>query len=114
MPCSSFLSPILVSVGINSPVQITLINSGLGKATWPVLFPPTLNLDTIADSAALWNLILAGTAAVYCDKAGRRPLFLTSVAGMLCSYVVVMGLSAGFAQTKLSSMGIAVIPFLFV
>ncbi|KFY50102.1 hypothetical protein V495_00348 [Pseudogymnoascus sp. VKM F-4514 (FW-929)] len=87
-----FLSPVLVSVGIDSPVQITLINAGL----------------------ALWNLLLASTAAVYCDKAGRRPLFLTSVAGMLCSYVVVMGLSAGFAQTKLSSMGIAVIPFLFV
>ncbi|KAF4218822.1 hypothetical protein CNMCM5878_004418 [Aspergillus fumigatiaffinis] len=89
---SYFLSPILKSVGITSAVQITLINSGL----------------------ALWNLILAGSAAVYCDKAGRRPLFLTSVAGMLCSYVVVMGLSAGFANTKQHSLGIAVIPFLFI
>ncbi|CAG8898347.1 unnamed protein product [Penicillium egyptiacum] len=89
---SYFLSPILKSVGITAPVQITLINAGL----------------------ALWNLILAGIAAVYCDKAGRRPLFLGSVAGMFCSYIIVMGLSAGFANTKQASMGIAVIPFLFI
>ncbi|KAJ9482086.1 hypothetical protein VN97_g11360 [Penicillium thymicola] len=89
---SYFLSPILRSVGVTAPVQITLINAGL----------------------ALWNLILAGIAAVYCDKAGRRPLFLGSVAGMFCSYIVVMGLSAGFAHTNQGSMGIAVIPFLFI
>ncbi|KAG4430182.1 hypothetical protein IFR05_014341 [Cadophora sp. M221] len=87
-----FLAPILRSVGITAPVQITLINVGL----------------------AIWNLILAGLAAVYCDKAGRRPLFLTSVAGMFCAYVVVMGLSAGFAQTKSTALGTAVIPFLFI
>jgi hypothetical protein len=63
---------------------------------------------------ALWNLVFASSAAVYCDKTGRRPLFLTSVAGMLGSYVVVMGLSAGFANTKHASLGIAVIPFLFM
>ncbi|KAB8073073.1 hexose transporter protein [Aspergillus leporis] len=87
-----FLSPILKSVGVTAPVQITLINSGL----------------------ALWNLILAGIAAVYCDKAGRRPLFLVSIVGMLCAYIVVMGLSAGFANTKQHPLGIAVIPFLFI
>ncbi|GFF57333.1 hexose transporter protein [Aspergillus udagawae] len=87
-----YLSPILKSVGVTAPVQITLINSGL----------------------ALWNLVLAGTAAVYCDKVGRRPLFLISVAGMLCSYVVVMALSAGFSNTKHHALGIAVIPFLFI
>ncbi|KAF7133885.1 hypothetical protein CNMCM5793_005351 [Aspergillus hiratsukae] len=87
-----YLSPILKSVGVTSPVQITLINCGL----------------------ALWNLIFASSAAVYCDKVGRRPLFLASVAGMLGSYVVVMGLSAGFANTKHASLGIAVIPFLFI
>ncbi|KAH7168190.1 hexose transporter protein [Fusarium sp. MPI-SDFR-AT-0072] len=89
---SYYLAPVLRSVGISSPVQITLINAGL----------------------ALWNLILAALAAVYCDKAGRRRLFLTSTAGMLCSYVVVMGLSAGFANTKSKPIGTAVIPFLFI
>ncbi|CAG7560652.1 unnamed protein product [Fusarium equiseti] len=87
-----YLAPILRSVGINSPVQITLINAGL----------------------ALWNVILAAAAAVNCDKAGRRPLFLISTAGMLCTYAVVMGLSAGFANTKDRPLGIAVIPFLFI
>ncbi|KAF7171991.1 hypothetical protein CNMCM5623_004250 [Aspergillus felis] len=87
-----YLSPIPKSVGVTAPVQITLINSGL----------------------ALWNLLLAVIAAVYCDTVGRRPLFLTSVAGMLCSYVVVMGLFAGFANTKHHALGIAVIPFLFI
>ncbi|KAJ5462934.1 sugar transporter [Penicillium sp. IBT 31633x] len=87
-----FLSPILKSVGVTAPVQITLINAGL----------------------ALWNLILASITSVYCDKAGRRPLFLGSITGMFCSYIIVMGLSAGFANTKQASMGIAVIPFLFI
>ncbi|PLB53257.1 hexose transporter protein [Aspergillus steynii IBT 23096] len=87
-----FLSPILKSVGITAPVQITLINAGL----------------------ALWNFLIAGCAAVLCDKAGRRPLFLASLVGMLCSYALVMGLSAGFSNTKNHSMGIAVIPFLFI
>ncbi|EWZ38810.1 hypothetical protein FOCG_05200 [Fusarium oxysporum f. sp. radicis-lycopersici 26381] len=87
-----YLAPILKSVGITAPVQITLINAGL----------------------ALWNLILAAIAAVNCDKVGRRPLFLTSTAGMLCSYAVVMGLSAGFSNIKEHALGIAVIPFLFI
>ncbi|RSL53227.1 hypothetical protein CEP54_010483 [Fusarium duplospermum] len=84
-----YLAPILQSVGITAPIQITLIN------------------------VAVWNLILAAAAAVNCDKVGRRPLFLLSTAGMLCSYAVVMGLSAGFANTKTKALGIAVIPFLY-
>jgi hypothetical protein len=93
-----------------------LINSGLGK-DMPPLPPFTLKkgwLELSDFSKALWNLVLAGTAAVYCDKVGRRPLFLISVAGMLCSYVVVMALSAGFSNTKHHALGIAVIPFLFM
>jgi hypothetical protein len=33
---------------------------------------------------------------------------------MLCSYAVVMGLSAAFANTHTHALGIAVIPFLFM
>lgn len=87
-----YLAPILRSVGVIKPIEITLINAGL----------------------ALFNLILAGLSAIYCDKIGRRPLFLISVTGMLCSYAAIMGLSAGFAKTKNSSTGIAVIAFLFI
>lgn len=108
-PCS-YLAPVLRSVGITAPVQITLINAGLGELT-----AKSNRLAKIADIVkALWNLILAALAAIYCDKAGRRPLFLTSTVGMLASYAVLMGLSAGFASTSNRQMGIAVIPFLFM
>ncbi|KAJ5116820.1 hexose transporter protein [Penicillium angulare] len=97
-----FLSPILNSVGISAPIQITLINAGLACSAYRLTFE------------ALWNLLLAIVASVVCDKAGRRPLFLISIIGMLCSYILVMGLSAGFANTKNHTIGIAVIPFLFI
>lgn len=101
---ASYLAPILVSVGITAPVQITLINASLGEC------PPL----TRPDFAAIWNLLWAGAAALNVDKIGRRPLFLISILGMLVSYGVIMGLSAGFATTKKSSLGVAVVPLLFM
>lgn len=47
------------------------------------------------------------------DKVGRQTLFLASLIGMLCSYIVVTSLSGSFAVTKHSGVGIAVIPFLY-
>ncbi|EIW72502.1 hypothetical protein TREMEDRAFT_24787, partial [Tremella mesenterica DSM 1558] len=88
---SYYLSPVLKSVGIKSPLQITCINAGL----------------------AMWNLVLAWGGAWAVERFGRRPLFFISTWGMFFSYAVVMGLSAGFAQTASSRMGTAVIPFLF-
>ncbi|KAI5449604.1 hypothetical protein NCC49_004534 [Naganishia albida] len=87
-----YLSPILKSVGIIKPVQITLINAGL----------------------AIWNLVIATTAAINVDRFGRRPLFLTSVVGMLLVFSTIMGLSAGYAISKNTAIGIAVVPFLFI
>lgn len=89
---SHYLSPVLKSVGITSPTQITSINAGL----------------------AVWNLIMAWGAASQVERFGRRFLFFTSGIGMFLSYAAVMGLSAGFANTGSASMGIAVIPFLFI
>ncbi|KAL2669782.1 hypothetical protein Neosp_015227 [[Neocosmospora] mangrovei] len=62
----------------------------------------------------LWNLIWASTAAALVDKVGRRGLFMASGTIMLISYIIITGLSAGFAATQDSSTGIAVIPFLFI
>ncbi|KEZ45040.1 hypothetical protein SAPIO_CDS2448 [Scedosporium apiospermum] len=88
----SYLTPVLRSIGITSPLRITLLTSGL----------------------AIWNLILAFGAALNVERFGRRPLFLLSILGMLISYCLVMGFSAGFDSTKKSGLGIAVIPALFL
>ncbi|CAG8898346.1 unnamed protein product [Penicillium egyptiacum] len=87
-----YLTPVLRSVGIESPVKLTLLTSGL----------------------AIWNLILAFGAALNVERFGRRPLFLISIIGMLVSYVLVMGLSAGFAKSRSHALGTAVIPCLFI
>lgn len=89
---SYYLTPVLRSVGIVSPVQILLLTSGL----------------------AIWNLILAFGAAFNVERFGRRPLFLTSLIGMLISYCFLMGFSAGFANTGSRGLGIAVVPILFI
>lgn len=89
---SHYLTPMLKSVGVTAPTHICIINAAL----------------------ALWNLILSGLAATQCDRIGRRPLFLTSIAGMLVSYCLIMGLSAEFDATKKAGIGAAVIPFLFI
>ncbi|KAL2129612.1 hypothetical protein VTI74DRAFT_7527 [Chaetomium olivicolor] len=87
-----YLTPVLRSVGITSSLQIMLLTSGL----------------------AIWNLILAFGAALNVERVGRRPLFLASLSGMLVSYCLVMGFSAGFASTNKAGLGIAVIPSLFL
>lgn len=63
---------------------------------------------------AIWNLVLAFGAALNVERFGRRPLFLVSIFGMLVCYCFIMGFSAGFASTKKSGLGIAVIPLLFL
>jgi MFS family permease len=62
----------------------------------------------------LWNLIMAIVGALLVDRVGRRSLFLLSTSIMLVSYIIITGLSGGFATTKSYSMGISVIPFLFL
>lgn len=89
---SYYLALVLETVGITSTTHQTLINGCL----------------------QIWNLFFAVLAAVGVDKIGRRPLFLISSIGMLVSYIVISGLSGGFATTGSSSVGLAVVPFLFV
>ncbi|KAM9883609.1 sugar transporter [Verticillium dahliae] len=64
--------------------------------------------------ALIWNLFFAVLAAVNVDRVGRRPLFLLSSGGMLISYIIISGLSSSFAQTGMSSVGLAVVPFLYI
>jgi hypothetical protein len=85
-------SPILRLIGVTQPKQQAGINGGL----------------------ALWNLFTTLTAAQFVERIGRRPLWLTGHVGVLCTFIVVTGLSGSFATTRESSTGIAVIPFLFI
>ncbi|KAL3461875.1 hexose transporter protein [Aspergillus heterothallicus] len=89
---SYYLSPILTSLGIGDPKTQLKILMGLQT----------------------WNLIIASTAAFLVERAGRRPLWLSSTGGMLITFAVIMGLSAGYSQTETLAMGIAAIPFLFL
>ncbi|KAJ5730823.1 uncharacterized protein N7483_005331 [Penicillium malachiteum] len=89
---SYYLSPVLKSVGITEASKILAINAGL----------------------AAWNLIISEVSGLYADKIGRRPIFLISTTGMILSYCLVMGFTAGFRETGKSSLGVAAIPFLFL
>lgn len=86
------MAPVLELVGITDYGQISGINGGL----------------------AVWNLFLAYAGSLNAENVGRRRLFLVSTIGMFASYVIITGLSGGFATTQSHSVGIAVVPFLFI
>jgi MFS family permease len=89
---SYYLSPVLTTIGVTSVTNQTMISGFL----------------------QLWNLFWALAGSFCVDLVGRRFLFLSSCAGMLASYIVITALSATFANTGAASVGIAVIPFLFI
>lgn len=62
----------------------------------------------------MFNLVVALYAGFNVERFGRRPLFLTSIVGMLLSYACITGIAAGFAKTQQRSIGIALLPFLFM
>ncbi|KAJ5817207.1 hypothetical protein N7447_009440 [Penicillium robsamsonii] len=82
---SYYLTLILDTIGITSSTDQTLINGFL----------------------QLWNACLV-------DHAGRRALFITSTVIMLISYIFITALSGSFVTTGTSTVGTAVIPFLFI
>lgn len=76
----------------------------------------TKTKDQLLISACLqiWNLIFAAVGAMLVERAGRRPLFLTSAGIMLVGYITITGLSGSFAATASIPTGTAVIPFIFI
>ncbi|KAL1632976.1 hypothetical protein SLS56_003263 [Neofusicoccum ribis] len=68
----------------------------------------------ISGCLQIWNLFFSVLAAVSVDRLGRRVLFLASAGIMLVAYVIITGLSGSFAQTGTASVGVAVVPFLFI
>lgn len=89
---SYYLTLILNTIGITSTTDQTLINGFL----------------------QVWNLVMSVVGACLVDRAGRRPLFLTSTVIMLVSYIFITALSGSFTTTGTSAVGTAVIPFLFI
>lgn len=89
---SYYLALVLDTVGITGVSEQTLISGCL----------------------QIWNLIVCSVAVSSVDKLGYRTLFLSSAAIMLVSYIIITGLSGSFASTGTPSVGVAVIPFLFV
>ncbi|OTB03437.1 hypothetical protein M426DRAFT_60487 [Hypoxylon sp. CI-4A] len=89
---SFYLTLVLNAAGVTDTTSQTLINGFL----------------------QLWNLIFAVGAAFSVDRLGRRMLFLSSCVIMLFSYIFVTAFSGSFAETGSKSLGIAVVPFLFI
>ncbi|KIP12327.1 hypothetical protein PHLGIDRAFT_504566 [Phlebiopsis gigantea 11061_1 CR5-6] len=62
----------------------------------------------------VWSAINAIAGGLYCDRIGRRPLFLISTAGMLVFFVLQTVCSAQFAIHGNKAAGNAVVAFLFL
>ncbi|KAJ5613276.1 hypothetical protein N7510_006470 [Penicillium lagena] len=74
----------------------------------------TLGIFAQWNGMQVWNLVMAVVGSMLVDFAGRRTLFLLSTCIMLVSYIIITGLSGTFANNHVSSVGTAVIPFLFL
>ncbi|KAG9195479.1 hypothetical protein G6011_00600 [Alternaria panax] len=89
---SFYLTPVLRTVGITNSLHQQGINGGLQIYVW----------------------LLACGAALLCEKAGRRRIFLTSTSLMLAFMVLITICSVLYSATGSASAGYAVIVFLFI
>ncbi|KAM0753992.1 hexose transport-related protein [Meredithblackwellia eburnea MCA 4105] len=89
---SFYLTPVLKQVGVTKPAQVTGINGGL----------------------AIFSYICALSGASLVERFGRKPLFLFSVTGMLVCFTIMTGVAGGYAKTKHSATGLAIIPMLYL
>jgi len=88
---SYYLHDILNSVGVTSSYQQSLLNGGL----------------------QLWSFAVAIVMALFVDKIGRRPLFLTAGIGMLVTFTIWTACSAVYAQNGSGAAGKVVIAMIF-
>jgi len=88
---SYYLNQVLTTVGItNKPAQLG-INVGL----------------------SVWNFVCGFTAGIRADKFGRRPIFLTSVVGILFCFTGVTICSAEYVMHHTKSAGSLTVFFIF-
>lgn len=88
---SYYLSPILGTLGVTSPVQQDALNGGL----------------------QIWNSIFALVGALLAERLGRRQLWLLSAIGMLISEIGVTIGSAVFSRSNIKGAGYAAVVFFF-
>ncbi|KAI0056386.1 hexose transporter [Artomyces pyxidatus] len=86
------LNQVFDTIGITNKVEQLLINAFLN----------------------MWSLILAVLGGLYCDRLGRRTLFLTSTAGMLLFFCLQTIGSSQYALHGNKSAGNAVVAFIFL
>ncbi|KAI5120581.1 hypothetical protein M0805_002531 [Coniferiporia weirii] len=89
---SYYLNQIFKTIGITNTVEQLLINAFLN----------------------LWSFVLAVLGGLYCDKVGRRPLFLLSTGGMLLFFVLLTVCASQYAIHGNKSAGDAVVAFIFL
>lgn len=96
--------------------------NGVGVVSYYlVLVLNTIGITEVKDQTLINGLLqiynwLASTflGALMVDRLGRRTLFLTSVAGMFCSYVIWTGLTGHFVASHNEATGRAVVAFIFI
>ena len=71
-------------------------------------------LAGINGGLAVGNLILSYAGSFNAEVMGRRALWLTSTIGMLVCYIIITGLSGAFGESHVKSVGIAIVPMLFI
>lgn len=89
---SYYIGDILKQVGITDPETQNLINGIL----------------------MIWNMIVAGGMAFAVDKAGRRPLFLTSTFGMMIAFIAWTIASKFAVDNHSKAAGSAVVAMIFI
>ncbi|KAJ9416418.1 general substrate transporter [Fusarium oxysporum] len=89
---SYYLSTVLATVGITSVTDQTLIMGCL----------------------QIWSFLAAVAGASCVERLGRRLLLMISCAIMLVSFILITAMSGSFAQTGSRSVGVTMIPFVFL
>lgn len=82
----------LRNVGITEAITILAINAAL----------------------AAWNMIVSLTCGMYSERMGRRFMWICSNAGMGFCFCFITGFASGYANTGRASLGIALVPFIFI
>ncbi|KLO08006.1 hexose transporter [Schizopora paradoxa] len=89
---SYYLNQVFDTIGITDPITQLLINCFLN----------------------LWSLLLAVSGGVYCDRVGRRPLFLISTGGMFVFFLLQTVCTSQYALHGNKAAGNAVVAFIYL